>query len=326
MRRWRPPLFFVLGGALAGTLALSFAGLVALRYLGPVIGFRDAAILLALGITLATAVLGWLLVRLLLRPIRALEAYAAAQTRGDRPSPPRHYGTRELHATGQGVIAMAHALRDREASIRAFTDHVTHEIRTPVSAIRAAGELLEDGGALTASDARLVGQIDEARAQIETQLAALRDVARARESRYIGQCTLADLAPGLQAEWPQLTLSFAGETVAFPMAAEGMRVVIGQLLRNAAEHGARKVRLAAQAAGGTSVMVISDDGSGVSDGNAARIFDPFFTTRRAGGGTGMGLTIVRTLLQSHGARISLTRGDPGARFEVRFEARQSVSV
>ena len=63
-RNWRPSLALVLGGGLAGTLALSFAGLVTLRYLGPVIGFRNAAILLALVITLATGALGWLLVRL----------------------------------------------------------------------------------------------------------------------------------------------------------------------------------------------------------------------------------------------------------------------
>ena len=57
-RRWRPSLAFVLGGALTGTLALSFTGLIVLRYLGPAIGFRNAAILLAISITLATAVLG----------------------------------------------------------------------------------------------------------------------------------------------------------------------------------------------------------------------------------------------------------------------------
>ena len=67
--KWRPALWMVLGGALMATLALSFAGLVALRYLGPEIGFRNAAVGLALCIGAATSLLGWLLVRLLLRPI-----------------------------------------------------------------------------------------------------------------------------------------------------------------------------------------------------------------------------------------------------------------
>ena len=47
MRKWRPPLWLVLGGALAATLAFALAGLVALRYLGPEIGFRNAAMGLA---------------------------------------------------------------------------------------------------------------------------------------------------------------------------------------------------------------------------------------------------------------------------------------
>ena len=70
--KWRPSLAFVLGGALCGTLALSFAGLITYRYLGPAIGFRDAAMLLAGIIAAATAVLCWMLVRLLLRPITEL--------------------------------------------------------------------------------------------------------------------------------------------------------------------------------------------------------------------------------------------------------------
>jgi signal transduction histidine kinase len=64
-------------------------------------------------------------------------------------------------------------------------------------------------------------------------------------------------------------------------------------------------------------LVISDDGSGISPGNRDRIFDPFFTTNRDGGGTGMGLAIVRRLLSAHGATIAL-QDDPGAVFEIEF--------
>jgi signal transduction histidine kinase len=65
-------------------------------------------------------------------------------------------------------------------------------------------------------------------------------------------------------------------------------------------------------------MIISDDGPGISTGNQSRIFDPFFTTRRAAGGTGMGLPIVRRMLQTQGAEIVLLPQGPGAHFEIRF--------
>lgn len=321
-RRWRPTLAQVLGGALAGTLALSFAGLVTLRYLGPITGFRAAAVVLALVIAAITAALGALLVRLLLRPIRALERYAA-EVRADparAAAPPDHFGTRETHATAQSVIDMATTLRDRAATVRSFTDHVTHEIKTPLSAIRAAVELLEDGAALRPVDARLVAEIDGAAAQIAAQLAALRAVAQARETRYLGQVRLDDLAGELSERFLGLQVEIEGGAVTLPMAPEGLRLVLGHLLGNARDAGARHLRLQA-GADATGVMLrVADDGPGISPGNAAHLFEPFFTTRRATGGTGMGLAITRAILAAHGAEISHAPAADGAVFLLRFPA------
>lgn len=318
-RHWRPSLGLVLGGGLAGTLVVSFVGLVTLRYLGPMIGFRTAALLLAGGIALATAVLGWLMLRLLVRPIRALERYALAQERAAQTDPPRRFGTRELYATATRVIAMAEALRDREATIRAYTDHVTHELKTPVSVIRAALELLEDGSDLSADDRKLIAQIDGARVQIEAQLGALSRAARARETRYLGETTLAALVPGLASDWPALELTVTSDALALPISGEGLGIVLGHLLRNAGEHGARRVALRAEAEGATVRLLVTDDGHGISPGNAARIFEPFFTTRRDMGGTGMGLVVVHNILTAHRARIALVPGTTGANFCLTFE-------
>ncbi|MBD3786694.1 MAG: sensor histidine kinase [Sphingomonadales bacterium] len=317
-RHWRPPLALVLGGALAGTLALSFAGLVALRYLGPAVGFRAAAAGLALGISAGTAGLGWLLLRLLLRPVKALEAYALAQETGVPAPVPAHFGTRETAATALRVIAMAEALRDREATIRAYTDHVTHELKTPVAAIRAATELLEDGGALGPEDARLLSEIEGARVQLEAQLAALRGAAQAREARHLGQSRLADLVEGLGSEFPGLEIETVGATLSLPLAAEGLRIALVQLLRNAAEQGATRVTLVARPSEAGPTLEIADNGAGIAAGNAARVFDPFFTTRRETGGTGMGLAIVRNLLTAHQAEITLRSARP-ARFLIVFD-------
>ena len=142
--KWRPSLGFVLGGGLAGTIALSLLGLIALRYLGPEIGFRNAAGLLAIVIGCATGGVGYLMVRLLLRPITSLATYSGAIEQGQRAEPPDHYGTQELSRLAGSVLSMADTLQRREASIRVFADHVTHELKTPVTAIRAAGELLAE--------------------------------------------------------------------------------------------------------------------------------------------------------------------------------------
>ena len=278
----------------------------------------NAAILLAAAIALATAVLAWLLVRLLLRPIRALEAYAVAAEAGFAAVPPLHFGTRELHATARRVIAMAETLRDREAAIRAFSDHVTHEIRTPVSGILAAAELLVDGSTLTPDDAALVAQIKSAGAQIEAQLAALRNAVRAREARHIGVSNLSGVLWRLRNDWPSLRLEAEGDSIKVPIGEDGLKIILTQLFRNAVENGASTISLRAVAHGPEIQLLVADDGTGISAGNAPRVFDPFFTTRREAGGTGMGLVIVRNLLQAHGASIALAPSANGTSFVLTF--------
>ncbi|MFN5995780.1 MAG: sensor histidine kinase [Paracoccaceae bacterium] len=317
-RKWRPSLALVLGGALMGTLGLSLAGMIALRYLGPEIGFRLAALLLALVITPSTVGLGWLLVRLLLRPIRALEKFAAEQETDTMPTLPLHFGTQELFETGRRVFAMAQALRNREASIRAFTDHVTHELRTPVAAIRAGAELLGDSSALEPGDRAVLAQIASAGEQLESQISAMRDAARARETRYLGRCTLAQVMPALAADWPGVKTVVDGQDLEIPIAPEGLRIVLGHLLRNAEEHGADTVTFRVTTSGEGLALIVQDNGTGVSAGNARRIFDPFFTTRREVGGTGMGLTVVRGILQAHHADIAVEDCAAGTVFRLTF--------
>lgn len=318
-RRWRPSLAFVLGGALGCTLALSLAGLAVLRAYGPDLGYRQTAMVLAGLILAATAGLGWLLLRLLLRPLRALQAYALAATDpATAPPPPRHFGTRENHRTARQVIAMATALRDREATLRAYSDHVTHELKTPVSAILAAVELLEDGPDRRPEEARLLADLAGAARQIDAQLAALRAAARARETRHPGRASLAQLLPALQAAHPRLAIRAEGADLLLPLAAPGLEIVLQQLARNAAEAGARRLILAATPGQPGPVLTVQDDGAGIPKAIAPRLFEPFFTTRRDSGGTGMGLTIVHNLLAAQGASIAVEHTAPGSRFRIGF--------
>jgi signal transduction histidine kinase len=231
-----------------------------------------------------------------------------------RAEPLAHYGTRELRDLGESVLGMAGRLQAREATIRSFTDHVTHEMKTPLSAIRAAVELLEDAG-LAGEDKALVASIAGAGAQMERQLQALRQAAAAREPGHHGTGRLADVLTGLQAAHPGLSLDVSGENLRLPLAAGGLSILLQQLLSNAAAAGATRVTIAAD----PGRLTIHDNGKGISPGNRARVFDPFFTTRRDTGGTGMGLTITANLLAAHGAEIRLLSPDQGAGFEISFD-------
>lgn len=312
-RKWRPSLGLVLGGALLATLLMPPVGLLAVRALAPGMGFRAAAILVTLAVAVATGTLAALLWRLILAPLAGLAARAEAIGRGDRDAlsePLRHYGTRETGELGARVLAMAEELRAREAGVRTFADHVTHELRTPLAAVRGAAEMLAEGD-LAEEDRRLVAVAGEAARRMERLLADLREAARLRGRAFAGRSRLGPVAREVAAGLPGLAVTVEPDG-AVPLSPEGLGIVLRQLLANAAEAGARRVRVGVRRGGGTAVEV-ADDGPGIAPGDRSRVFDPFFTTRREAGGTGMGLAIVRALAEGEGGTVELAgEGAPGA--------------
>lgn len=317
LNKWRPSLWFVTGGALAGVLGASMLGLVVFRYLGEGIGFKIAAAMVSLAIGAVTLIIWLLLLRLLLRPLADLSRYAEAVKNREQTDLPQHFGTREMFKMGSRIVEMSEAFQNRAATIRSFTDHVTHELKTPVSVLRASAELLEEAEGLGAEDQVLLKQIQSASQKITFQLDALRGIAAAREARYLGQCSLGYLRNQLEALAGDAKVSIEGGEIAFPMSEQGMMLVLGHLIANAEMHGAGEVALRAIEKNEELVLAVSNDGKPISTGNEGHLFEPFFTTRRETGGTGMGLAIVSAILEAHKGRIALASRDPVC-FEIRF--------
>lgn len=322
-RKWRPSLGLVLGGALAFTLAAPPAGVLVTNGLSGSLGFRNAALLVTAGVVLGTAVLGYLLWRLILGPVRALTERAEALGQGESMAllePLRHYGTREMGELGRRVQEMAAQLQGREATVRSFTDHVTHELKAPITAVRGAAEMLEEADGLGGQDRRLVATVSAAADRMDRLLTELRRVAVLRATDFRGTARLADEIGRLRADLPGLGLEVEGAAIPLPLSLEGLRIVLSQLLSNAAQHGATRVRLTVAPGDPGPALLVEDDGPGIAEGDRARIFDPFFTTRREEGGTGLGLHIVRSLLEAHGGRIECELAESGTRFRLTFPA------
>jgi signal transduction histidine kinase len=85
---------------------------------------------------------------------------------------------------------------------------------------------------------------------------------------------------------------------------------LANLVRNAAEAGARHVRVAAQNEGREMVVLVSDDGPGLPDAVRERLFEPFVTGGRPGG-TGLGLAIAHDLARANGGTLTLVSSGPG---------------
>lgn len=310
--KWRPPLAFVIGGTLAAVLCLPLIGIVWFRLAGNILGWGETGWLLFWMAVVSTAVLAFLLWRLVLRPVARLTTYARAVREGrSDATPPTHFGTPEFGALGASVIAMGDTLQSRAASLRAYADHVTHELKSPLTSLRGAAELLQSD--LPARDqAQLIDTIEASAARMQALVTQLQRHAAASQSSGPGQTQL----QALPAKVGDVQIIVAQDGTV-PLSLSDLTVVIDQMAQNAAAHGATRLMLACR---GQSLDIV-DDGRGIGAGNAGRIFDPFFTTRRDAGGTGMGLTIVQTLLSAHGARITLDdqNATGGAAFVISFD-------
>jgi signal transduction histidine kinase len=145
----------------------------------------------------------------------------------------------------------------------------------------------------------------------------LRDFARAENPVALGAAKLSDTIAGLRSAFASLDIRAGGELDA-PMriAQENAFIIFSNLADNAMRHGSSRLDLSATRQANLLKVTVSDNGEGVSPNNRAQIFDSFFTTRRDRGGTGMGLAIVRAMLDAHGGTIRLIDSVEGTAFDL----------
>jgi signal transduction histidine kinase len=231
--------------------------------------------------------------------------------------------------------SMRRALEDRH-TIERFVADLSHELKNPVSAIRAACEVLQEGADEDpVARRRFLGRIDEASHRLEVLLHDLLGLARLE-------------AQGLALERAPVPLAAlvrgAVEAVDDALAARGLRVdgevedltvqgserwlrrAVDNLLSNALRYapvGSALTVSLHRAADEHAVLRVRDSGPGVAPALRARLFDRFVTDRLDADGTGLGLAIVRSVAEHHGGTVSLLEAGPGpgTTFELRLPIR-----
>ena len=276
-----------------------------------------AAILLVLGLSLAAVLAAALLyVRRLVHPLRALAAAARAAGRGDRTARVPETGARELREA-------AGAFNDMQARIARFDAERTrtlaavgHDLRTPITSLRIRAEMLDD-------DARepMVRTLDEMRVMADGLLAYARGEGDGEASERI------DLAPFLARLCDERGAVFAGMepdtgmrdkrgTVDARPVALGR--AIGNLIDNALRYaGSARVTLRMTVAreGASASIAVEDDGPGIAPGRIEAMMEPFARGEASRsvdtGGAGLGLSIARAILRSHGGTLELANRATG---------------
>ncbi|HXV30299.1 MAG TPA: HAMP domain-containing sensor histidine kinase [Sinorhizobium sp.] len=328
-RKWRPTLALIVHAVLLAVLALPITILIWFRAVEPGAGSLAATEIGALAIALAfTLAVAYVLTRSITGPIEALIRRTEEIARGGRAAlvPLERYGTREIATLSQSFLDLAGDLVDRTDYVRSFAAHVCHELKSPLTAIRGAAELLLDDDTSApmpeVQRRRFLENILADAERLDRLLVRLRELAHAELPAMKGQTTVAEAAAEVIRRFPRLEVASSGDIetrIALPR--EAFAIALANLAENALQHGASRLALVAAADERTLTIAVSDDGSGIPEGNRALVFQPFFSTRRESGGTGMGLAITQAMLASHGGTIRLAdAGGRGANFEITVPA------
>ena len=284
---------------------------------------RSKAILALLTVLFFATSLAFLISRTISRPVAELLARTRRVTRGEvsMMEPLAHPGTLEVSELSEGISQMARTLSARAAYIRTLANHVSHEFKTPLTSIEGAVELLQDHHDTMSETerARFLENIAGSSKRLRMLLERLLELARAENSdpatRHLTLLPIVQRVVGQQSVAAEISVHISPGLKAM-ITEEALEIVLGNLIENAAQHGADRISITAER-GERVELRVRDNGVGITAANRARIFEHFFTTRRESGGTGLGLGIVNAILVAHGGEIHLNEAVlTGAEFRI----------
>jgi two-component system, NtrC family, sensor histidine kinase GlrK len=288
--------------------------------------------LATVGIAIALAIVFAVLIA---RPIRQLDLAIRQMGTADFTHAVRVAGPQDLRYLGQRLEWLRTRLAELEQQQTRFLRHVSHELKTPLTAVREGAELLRDnvGGRLSPAQQDIVRIVRENTLQLQKLIEDLLAYhqTRAMEPATLGPVAMSDIVARVVREQKLAALGrmISFETEIEPAVvvgdAEKLRTVVDNLVSNAIKYSPRSgvIDLRLGSEGGDAVLDVIDQGPGVAPDDRGRIFDSFYQgLAPAEGrvkGSGLGLAIAREYAIAHGGRIELkdrADGERGAWFRL----------
>jgi two-component system, OmpR family, sensor kinase len=337
-------------GARTPTFAAAAPVMVGERYLGAIVLTRPQAQVVAtwgevlgpvlvatiLGLLIAVVVVLWVTQRAT-RPLRDLEGAARRVAEGDlHTEVTEEGGPEEVEAVARSFNAMVRQLARRDRIAREFLMRVTHDLRTPLTAIRGHASALADGVVPPDAVPRSLGAIASEANRLEVLVTDLLDLARLDADRFRVNLVTVNGADPVRSASDALSSTADAAGVALrahidvlpDIVTDPDRIqqVIGNLIDNAIRwtpSGGTITIAAATRPGGGTITTVSDTGPGISDAMRDAVFEPFRSAETPNGhiGSGLGLAIALQLARTLGG--DLTAGDApggGARFTLLLPA------
>lgn len=270
---------------------------------------------------------------LLARPLARLEKAIArlGENRLDEPIEIR--GPSDVREVGRRLDWLRIRLAELDADKARFLRHISHELKTPLAALREGIALLQEGvtGALNDSQREVARILKQNTVVLQGQIEALlRFNAAAFEARSLVRrkvelgALIHNLIEAQSLQWKgrQLKVSVTGGPLWVEVDPDKMSTAIGNLLSNAIRFSpiGSNVDVSLWRTPEVARIEIWDEGPGVAEADRGRVFEPFYRGERqppdAIRGSGIGLSIVNEYIAAHGGRIELLPEGPGARFRI----------
>lgn len=281
--------------------------------------YREWLLIAALGVggVLVAVLLAALQARRLARPLEAIADRSEQLGDGDFSVRAGRFGVPEIDAIAAGLDSSAERIAELVAREREFSSNVSHQLRTPLTALRLR---IEEAGAEADKDAELAAALGEVD-RLETTIGHLLAHARQASAGSAVAVNLGAVVYDHAARWRPL---FGRAQRRFEVVADknvlvsASRGTVGQildvLLDNALRHGRGAVKVQVTMNGRSGSVTVSDDGPGIPEELSDQIFERGDSRT---GGTGIGLHLARTLAQADNGSLRTLNGGT-TRFELRL--------
>ena len=297
--------------------------------------------LLALIPVVAFLVIGFSI--LITRPMRQIDAAIRRLGANQLRVPVAVHGPRDLEQLGERLEWMRRELLDVEQKKNRFLRQVSHELKTPLTALREGAELLSEEavGKLTPEQREIVEILRHNSVELQKLIEDLLSFGASQFRKVTVDLGPVDIREVIERVTENhrlalrargLTLEVAAADLMIPGDSEKLRVVLDNLLSNAVKFSPAggAIRIAARLDGDTIELDVVDEGPGIPPDERARIFDPFYQGSHAGAGpvrgTGIGLSVVKEYVFAHGGSVDVVDSGRGAHLRIRLPFTRTEAV
>jgi len=272
---------------------------------------------------------------LIARPIRQIDEAIHRLGGGQFAVPVIVSGPQDLEQLGERLEWMRRELLDLERQKNQFLRQVSHELKTPLTALREGAELLSEEvvGKLTPGQREITEIMRHNSVELQKLIEALLSFGASQfrkvavdlepvEIRQVVERVVADHSLAIRSRG--LTVDLSVPDVMISADSEKLRVVLDNLVSNAVKFSPAGgvIQISGRADAEVIQLEVVDQGPGIAPADRERIFEPFFQGRSEGAGpvrgTGIGLSVVKEYVFGHGGSIEVVDSRKGAHLRVRL--------